>query len=304
VTAATECGSCGAPNLDGATLCNRCTDSYLYDLAAVDDALDTLRPTVERQDVNGDSMGSSGHKVAPAPLNLDAMAAEANLQLHVRTTGRRLLRAWTAAWEAKCAKIDAAPETETPQPKPARPVLPPDDRLALWIIAQHNLIRKAVWAPGAKRELAHLLKAAQGAAERQQPKVFAGTCGHESAHPDTPDEPIVCGAELYALPGDDEARCKVCGSTYAVQQWRAHGRTAAEYAILSAPELSRALGGYGLNIRPATIRQWATRKHISRANPDHDEDGRPIPAMYRLGDALDTYQRLQIKKHEPKENTP
>jgi hypothetical protein len=303
VTAATECGSCGAPNQDGATLCDSCTDAYLFDLGAVDDVLDTLRPTVERQDVNGDSVGSSGHKVAPAPLNLDAMAAEANLQLHVRTTGRRLLRVWTAAWERKCAAIDAQPETDTPQPKPARPVLPPNDRLAAWIVAQHNLIRKAVWAPGAKRELAHLLATAQRAAERQQPKVFAGICTFSfDAADDT--EPVQCGAELHALPGDHEARCKVCGSTYAVQQWRAHGKTAAEYAILSAPELSRALGGYGLNIRPATIRQWATRKHLTRANPDHDEDGRPIPAMYRLGDALDAYQKLQIKKHEPKENTP
>jgi hypothetical protein len=303
VTAGTECGSCGRPKRDGATLCNQCADDYLHDLAAVDDVLDTLRPTVEMQDVNGSSVGSSGTKHAPAPLNLDAMAAQANLQLHVRTTGRRLLREWTAAWERKCAAIRATP-SDTPIPLPVRPVLPANDRLVLWITAQHNLIRKAVWAPGAKRELAHLLATAQNAAERAQPKVFAGTCGFESAHPDAPDEPIVCGAELYALPGDDEARCKVCGSTYAVQQWRAHGRTAAEYAILSAPELSRALGGYGLNIRPATIRQWATRKHLSRANPDHDEDGRPIPAMYRLGDALDTYQRLQIKKHEPKENTP
>jgi hypothetical protein len=194
--------------------------------------------------------------------------------------------------------------SDIPIPFPARPVLPENDRLAAWIIAQHNLIRKAVWAPGAKRELAHLLATAQNAAERAQPRVFAGTCGYETAHPDTPDEPITCGAELYALPGDHEARCKKCGSTYDVQQWRAHGRTAAEYAILTATELSRALGGYGLDIRPARVRLWSHRGLLARANPDHDEDGRPIPAMYRLGDALDTYQRLQIKKHEPKENTP
>ncbi|WP_284984273.1 hypothetical protein [Arthrobacter sp. efr-133-TYG-118] len=303
MTAATECGSCAKPNLDGAALCDACTDTYLYDLGAVDDVLDTLRPTVEMQDVNGDSVGSSGTKHAPAPLNLDAMAAQANLQLHVRLTGRRLLRVWVQAWEAKVAKLTAHVIGPT-LPLPAKPSLPGNEQLAAWIIVQHNLIRMAVWAPGAKRELANLLKTAQTAAERRQPRVFAGTCSFETSHPDTPDEPIVCGAELYALPGDTIATCKDCNSTYEVATWRAHSKTAAEYAILTPTELSRALGGYGFNIRPGTIRMWATRGHIHRANPDHDETGHPIPAMYRLGDALDTYQAMQIRKHQPKENTP
>jgi hypothetical protein len=117
--------------------------------------------------------------------------------------------------------------------------------------------------------------------------VFAGQCSE-------------CETDLYAAKGDAEARCRGCGTSYEVLKWRAHAATAKDYYIGTATDLSRKLSApqYGYSITADQIRKWAQRDKITRANPETDETGKPIPPAYRLGDILnlniDRYQKHPI----------
>jgi hypothetical protein len=99
---------------------------------------------------------------------------------------------------------------------------------------------------------------------------------------------------LYAVKGADTARCKTCGLSYEVARWTAYAKTAQDYYIGTAADLSRKLSApqYGYLITADQIRKWATKRgekdaKLVRANPETDETGKPIPPAFRLGDVLD-----------------
>jgi hypothetical protein len=87
-----------------------------------------------------------------------------------------------------------------------------------------------------------------------------------------------------------------------VQKWRAHAKISADFSVLAPAALSRALGDRGMEVRPGRIRLWAHRGLLTRANPDYNEDGKPLPAMYQLGAVRKLYTDMLVGKHT-KEST-
>ena len=148
--------------------------------------------------------------------------------------------------------------------------------IAAYLITNLDTLRRQDWAHTVEPELRTHLRHGQDHAHRTEGRVFAGQCAE-------------CQSDLYAGKGDQEARCKTCGTSYEVLKWRAHAATAQNYYIGSATDLSRKLSApqYGHTITADQIRKWALRDKIVRANPEHDESGKPIPPAYRLGDVLD-----------------
>ena len=195
---------------------------------------------------------SSGSKTAPAPVNIDAVSAKHALHVWLMKTSLTLGQPFTG---------------RGPQ------------AIASHLLCHIQLIVANGWADIWHRELEPLMRDCNQAAQTSRdgtPKVFAGTCAE-------------CSTELYASKGDPEARCRGCGATYEVLKWKAHAATAKNYYIGTATDLSRKLSApqYGYEVTADQIRKWATRGKLERANPEHDETGKPIPPAYRLGNLLD-----------------
>ena len=194
---------------------------------------------------------SSGSKTAPTPVNIDALSAKHALHTWLMTNAILLDRPLTGR---------------------------PPQALASHLLTHIGLIITNGWADGWHNQLHPLIQDATKASQTTQhgqPKVFAGTCAE-------------CTTELYAAKGDTEARCKGCGTTYEVLKWRAHAATAKNYYIGTPADLSRKLSApqYGHTITADQIRKWANRGKLTRANPETNETGNPIPPAYRLGDVL------------------
>lgn len=154
-------------------------------------------------------------------------------------------------------------------------------------------LRTQHWAPEHIQQLTKLVTAGTASTDHHQPKTFAGTCSEDDT-------------ALYALDGSEEARCRTCGTTYAVTPWKAHAATAAQYFIGTPAQLSRALTNpaYNIDITVNQICMWAKQRgnkppKLQRANPETSEDGTPLKPAYRLNDILD----LHAKKRNPIDGT-
>jgi hypothetical protein len=156
--------------------------------------------------------------------------------------------------------------------------------LAAYLIRHLDTLRRQDWAGNVEQELRGHLRHGHDHANKAEGKVFAGQCAE-------------CQSDLYAAKGDQEARCRTCGTSYEVLKWRAHAATAKDYYIGSATDLSRKLSApqYGYTVSADQIRKWALRDKITRANPEADETGKAIAPAYRLGDVLDLVQQRLAK---------
>jgi hypothetical protein len=257
---------CGAPLADGFYVCSTCGESLAYALAEVDSVVEVLDAGVARTSLTagyGERVSSSGSLHAPLPINEAVFDA------------RRALHVFLMKTALKIAAIAGPPTRMTAQ------------RLASYLIPNLDVLRRMDWAPTVEAELRGHLAHGYDRVNKQEGKVFAGQCANDDT-------------DLYAGEGDQEARCRTCGATYEVLKWRAHAETAKNYYIGTAADLSRKLSApqYGYTITADQIRKWALRGKIERANPEHDEQGNPIPPAYRLGDILslnlERYQRHPI----------
>lgn len=246
---------CAAPLPDGFYVCTRCGESLAYALAEVDGVVETLDAGVARTSLTagyGERVSSSGPLHAPLPINEAVFDARRALHLYLMRTGLRL--------------------AETCGPLTSRS----SQGIAAYLITNLDTLRRQDWAHTVEPELRTHLRHGHDHANKREGRVFAGQCAE-------------CQSDLYAAKGDQEARCKTCGTSYEVLKWRAHAATAKDYYVGSATDLSRKLSApqYGHTVTADQIRKWALRDKIVRANPEHDESGNQIPPAYRLGDVLD-----------------
>ena len=255
---------CDAPLADGFTVCASCGESLAYALAEVDGVVEVLDAGVARTSLTagyGERVSSSGSLHAPLPINEAVFDARMDLDKWLMKTALMVADAGS--------KFLVKRDTKS---------------LASFLITNLDVIRRQDFAHKLEAELKTLLRHGQDHAHRTEGRVFAGQCAE-------------CQSDLYASKGDQEARCKTCGTTYEVLKWRAHAATAQNYYIGSATDLSRKLSApqYGHTVTADQIRKWALREKITRANPEHDEAGKPIPPAYRLGDVLDLVQQKLAK---------
>jgi hypothetical protein len=103
-------------------------------------------------------------------------------------------------------------------------------------------------------------------------------------------EPRECGADLRTRPGAKIITCPDCGATYDPID-RAQWIIAKARDAQAGPEfLAEALTDAGWPLKPATIRQWASRGKLFSYRDD--PRGR---AMYRVGDVLDLVKTARTK---------
>jgi len=249
---------CGAETPDGFYVCESCGESLAYALAEVDAVVEVLDAGVARTSLTagyGERVSSSGPMHAPLLINEGVFDA------------RHALHAWLMRKGLLLAEVCGPLTSRTSQ------------GLASYLLSNLDTLRRQEWAPSLEQELRGLLTKATNTASRSQNREFAGTC-------QTPD----CGAELYALKGEDNTTCRTCGTEYnAVQEWRTNATTYArnqEHEIIGYPNaLSQRLSRvHAETITPEHIRLLASRGLLVRANPERNELGKVLRPMYRLGD--------------------
>jgi hypothetical protein len=259
---------CGSPLPAGFYVCATCAESLAYALAEVDSVVEVLDAGVARTSLTagyGERVSSSGSLHAPLPINEAVFDARHALHTYLMRTALRL--AEVTVYGPQTGRTSQA--------------------LASYLLTNLDVLRRQDWAPTIEAELRGHLAQGHDQARKQDGRVFAGQCAN-------------CDTDLYAVKGDQEARCRTCGATYEVLKWRAHAATAKNYYIGTATDLSRKLSApqYGYEVTADQIRKWALRDKIVRANPETDEQGVPIPPAYRLGDVLalnlERYQRHPI----------
>ena len=257
---------CDAPLADGFFVCATCGESLAYALAEVDGVVEVLDAGVARTTLPagyGERVSSSGSLHAPLPINENVFDA------------RRALHTYLMRTALKLADVAGPLDGRTSQ------------GLASYLMRNIGTLRRQDWSVTVEAELRGHLAKGHDRVNKQDGRVFAGQCAN-------------CDTDLYAAKGDQEARCRTCGTTYEVLKWRAHAATAKNYYIGTAADLSRKLSApqYGYTITADQIRKWALREKITRANPETDEVGNAIPPAYRLGDILslnlERYQRHPI----------
>lgn len=254
---------CGAETPDGFYVCATCAESLAYALAEVDGVVEVLDAGVARTSLTagyGERVSSSGPLHAPLPINEAVFDARRALHVYLMRTALRLAEA--------CGPLTS----RTSQ------------GLASYLLRNLDGLRQQDWAGSVEHELRGHLRHGHDHANKAEGRVFAGQCAE-------------CATDLYAAKGDQEARCRTCGATYEVLKWRAHAGTAKDYYVGTATDLSRKLSApqYGYSVTADQIRKWALRDKIVRANPEHDEAGKPIPPAFRLGDVLDLVQQRLAK---------
>jgi ribosomal protein L37AE/L43A len=246
---------CGAETSDGIFICHACCARLEQLLCELDSIVQDLVSAIPRASLTasyGERVSSSGSLHAPLPVNEVALDAHIALDRYLMRTCLEL----TKVTGTHLSRRDST-------------------GLASYLLANMRKLRAQDWAGTVEGELSKLLRECEDVTRVHEQQVFAGTCQE-------------CETDLYARKGEDMARCRTCGLSYEVARWTAYAQTAKDYYIGTAADLSRKLSApqYGYLITADQIRKWATRGKLDRANPDADEDGKPIPPAYRLGDVL------------------
>jgi len=260
---------CGAETPDSIYICHACCARLEQLLCELDGVVEDLVSAIPRASLTasyGERVSASGSLHAPLPINDTALDAHMALDKYLKQVVRDLCNVTRQRMDG--GTVDSS-------------------TLASFILTNINALRSQDWAGDVEGELSRLLRECENVTRVHEQKVFAGTCAED-------------GSDLYAAKGSDSARCKTCGLSYEVARWTAYAQTAKDYYIGTATDLSRKLSApqYGYTITADQIRKWATRGKLDRANPDADEDGKPIPPAYRLGDVLglriDRYKQFPI----------
>ena len=226
-----SCGACD--NLpDGIYLCHACTEGLERDLRDVPLTVDSLWASAARLDVGNGSVGSSGHSSPTAPTN--SRAYDAGRTLNIILTG------WA----------DTLGHQE-----------PHAVRAAALLLTEIRAVRGAEWAPDLKRELREVLWQCDTITDRRGPMVFAGICPTE-------DDGWECGNPVYTPAGKTEARCRTCGSTWDVTDWRDRAIAAAGPSTATAVELTRILSDpvRALIFPQNKVAVWVNRGKLMHVN--------------------------------------
>jgi hypothetical protein len=270
-------------------ICEYCVADIEKDLVRVDEVMAELQVTKNRQDVAGERNGGTGTKLdAPAPINLTALAAEMKLHKALMGWALKLVQERIEAWDTQCVGIrdqwHAAGRKGSPA-FPPKPKLPGRTvhHLSNYLMGRLPYLATQASTVYLKQRLTRLLDECAKVCEREAPKIFAGACPEVL-------EGVECGTYVYEPQGSTTARCKTCGYTWDIIEWTGRALVSKEYVIGYPPALSRMLSTGGVPVTEQDIRNWAARGIIERANPETNEHGKELRAMYRLGDVLDAWQ--------------
>lgn len=223
-----NCGACESQP-EGVYLCPGCRDILLGDLRRVESTVEAIWAAAANMNVGNGSVGSSGHAEASEPSN--SRAYDTGRTLNVILTGWARALGYAEPHAVKAANV---------------------------LIAQIREVRGHDWAPVLQQELREALTDCDRATDRSAPRIFAGTCPTEI-------EGVECATPVYAPEGRPEARCRTCGSTWDVTEWRDRALLAAGPATGTPAEISRMLSDPITReaLPQGTIRQWVNRAKLT-----------------------------------------
>lgn len=184
---------------------------------------------------------------------------------------------------------------------------------ARWLLAGRHVewLRHRLEGVEAFDELQHAVAVARRAIDRDQPRWYAGQCGADLDAPDCPDcgqvhlaerviaavfgepEAARCQAELYARPGAATIRCHECGAAHDTADRQAWLLDSARDVLAHAELIGRAATALGKPITPAMVRGYARPERRLVVARGVDGAGREL---YRVGDVLDVYDRIQAER--------
>lgn len=270
-----------------------CLGELLRQLGDCASLAEELTVTVMRQDrVTGEGAGFvTGDAEKPLPLNATAMEAGYAL--------RTLLASWTCdIWESNQGRVphcsacgvEQALHAEGPHPRErtwyyAVPLIRVPNKvteLSRWLMRHANWMALHPAADDMFRELTDAIHTARRAvdipSDRRQ---FLGVCGFEL-------EGVACPQELYALPGQFEVTCKVCGSC-----WSAEERVSFLLGIAEDRDVSLAAASMLLTRLGFVVGEGDLRKIVLKAKVEPRSMDRHRKRAYRLGDLLTAHLAAQ-----------
>lgn len=273
-------------------ICEYCIADLERLLVRVDEVMDELAVTKNRQDVAGERNGGTGTRLdAPAPINLTALDAEMRLHKALMGWALKLVQERVEIWDTQCKGIRDQALPRTAPVYPPKPKLPgrTPHHLSNYLMGRLPYLATQPTTLGLRKRLTRHLDECATVCEREQPRIFAGVC------PETMED-VECGTYVYEPQGAVTARCKTCGYSWDIVEWTGRALVSKEYVIGYPPALSRMLSTGGVPVTEQDIRNWAARGVLDRANPEQDDKGRELRAMYRLGDVLDAWEATNRKQ--------
>jgi hypothetical protein len=239
---------CGRPTPQQSYLCRVCTDAYAAALQAVPTIGYELAVTLARQRrFSDDPVSRDGG------LPYDTGASAALARLRAELVG--LVRLCVA---------ERVSSTDYRHRLPADTL----SSMSRWLRWRVDGVAARPWA-GDALGLVAVVAACERVVDRPVPRSYAGPCD-------------VCGADLYALPGRTELRCRRCRAGYDLAARRADLLRRAHDRLATSTDIARGLSSLDLPVSPERLRQWHHRGRLLQRG--HDRRGRPL---YRVGDVVE-----------------
>ena len=258
---------CGTPGCDRPTtvgfLCRTCLDILRRDLDAIPDLVADLMVTISRQDRLTDATQRDGEN--RLPLRVGPMEAKRDLDDTL------------AVWARHVAERRG---TETP------PLHDPVE-VGAWLSRHVGDVQDDPLAGQIADELGYAVLTGQRAVDKPLQLRYVGPCD-------------LCGGDLYAHPraATVASRNPRCDAEYNIPERREWLLSQAEYQLLTATEMSRALpgllppdpSGREQTLTPSMIRGYAHRGRLTK-HPAHP--ARPHEPLYLVYEVINLLADLQ-----------
>lgn len=264
------CPACEGESADG-LLCRECTGRLRTHLGHLPANLRDLADVVTRNVARGKGVGGKGTET-PLPFN----PAASDLQWEVRNT----LSTWARDLDMgdlaveKWARVVNLRKGGPQFGRALRPGPMPDDpgTWARWIISRMERVRGHPAAGEMWSELMDVCHRVRRAIDLPPELEILGDCP-------------TCGQVMHARPLAVEATCRKCKAAgveevHDATALRARLTERVHEEMVPRTVVLRVLAQLGMEVNPATFRQWVSRGRITA----HDqEDGRKL---YRVGDVV------------------
>lgn len=256
-----------ATNVDGFFLTREQMRALQAELKRIPGLVTELDNAITRQTAFGDFTDARPQDPDEAPVEFNDHASDIAVELHGAVRNAVL---------AVC--------TQQKLPWPGEHRAGP---YAVWLREHIIDVTLTETADRLDRDIHAAVKRARAAIDRPAPLEFAGPCQS--------DLPGVQCDGVYVRPGTDAVKCLGCGVACDVQQMQTQMRAEVAAHLYRANELSTALSiVLGDTIGFERVRNWVRQKKLEPAT------GTGRDALFRLGDALELWNRLQRPKTQRK----
>jgi hypothetical protein len=271
----------GAPIPDVAAICHACTTDIEKALAYIPELMDDLAVTFTKRAkvVNYGDGTPSPEDGKPMVYSVAASRARENI--------KGVLTGWVLYVHTERTTALVVPGLgDNPEHtlQVRTPITCQDTATSMagWLAQFTGWFRFRDYAVDLHQELTDAVRELLSVMDAQPSREYIGRCGFTW-------QSVVCTGELWATPGDDLVRCRVCHTDWNVDQRREDALAGVMERVESPEVIARALGRHGVNISAERIYNWRKRGKLHPVA--HDRLTRR--ARYRMQDVLDLYEAMQ-----------